>query len=60
MKTLFRLKITWNRITFGEGKQGIESIPEVDGISCNSSSLKAREFDDSICFASLENKSLIT
>jgi hypothetical protein len=60
MKTLFRLKITWNRITFGEGKQGIESTPEVDGISCNSSSLKVREFDDSISFASLGNDSSIT
>ncbi len=52
MKTPFKLKITWNRLTFGEGKQGIESTPKVNGISCNFSSLKVREFDDSISFAS--------
>jgi hypothetical protein len=58
-KTPFGLKITWIRLTFGEGKQGIESTLEVDGISCNFSSLKAHEFDNSISFASLGNDSLI-
>jgi hypothetical protein len=59
MKTTFKLKITWDRLTFGVGKQGIESTPKVVGISCNFSSLKAREFDNSIFLASLGNDSLI-
>jgi hypothetical protein len=59
-KTPFILKIKWNRLTCSEGKQGIESTLEVDGISCNFSSLKACEFDDSISFTSLVNDSPIT
>jgi len=45
--------MTCNGLTFDEGELGIkESIPKVDGISCNSSSPKVREFGDSNSSAS--------
>jgi hypothetical protein len=53
--------MTCNGLTFDEGELGIkESIPKVDGISCNSSSPKVREFGDANSSASLENNTLIT
>jgi hypothetical protein len=52
--------MTCNGLTFNEGELGIkESIPKVDGISCNSNSPKVREFGDSNSSTSLENNTLI-
>jgi hypothetical protein len=49
-----------NGLTFDEGEQGIgESIPKVNGISCNSSSRKVHEFGVSNSSTSLENDSPI-
>jgi len=54
-------KMTCNGLTFNEGEWGIgESIPKVNGISCNSSSPKVREFGNSNSLASLENDTPIT
>ncbi len=50
-----------NGLTFDEGELRIgESIPKFDGMSCNSSSPKVREFGDSNFSASLENDTPIT
>jgi hypothetical protein len=53
--------MTCNGFNFDEGELGIgESIPKVDGISCNSSSPKVRELGDSNSSTSLENNTSIT
>ncbi len=53
--------MTCNGLTFNEGELGIgESIPKVDGISCNFSSPKVHELGDSNSSASLENDTPIT
>ncbi len=48
IKTLFRLKITWNGLTSIASEQGtVESKPKVDGISFKPTSTTKHEFNDS-------------
>ncbi len=55
-KILFRLKITWNNLTFsGFRLTTRESTPEIDGISSNPSSPMMSEFDDSTSYALSKN-----
>lgn len=60
-KILFRLKITWNRLTSSGGERGTrESTPKINGISSNLSSPTTCEFDHSTSSTSSKNNALIT